>query len=148
MFISHSGFFCEMPIFIFCLFFILNFFLHTECIKILNFYQLCGLQITSPYLWFDLSLFIRSLVLLKILIYSYYLLWLCLSASLKKYLFCGGPHCRAYGLLIPWPGIKPMPSALEAWNFNHWTTKEVPCILFKNLFSTRGHRMSHIIKKF
>ena len=148
MFISHSGFFCEMPIFIFCLFFILNFFLHTECIKILNFYQLCGLQITSPYLWFDLSLFIRSLVLLKILIYSYYLLWLCLSASLKKCLFCGGPHCRAYGLLIPWPGIKPMPSALEAWNFNHWTTKEVPCILFKNLFSTRGHRMSHIIKKF
>lgn len=33
----HSGFFCEMPSFIFCLFFILNFFLHTDCIKILNF---------------------------------------------------------------------------------------------------------------
>ena len=27
---------------------------------------------------------------------------------------------------IPWSGIKPESSALEAWSFNHWTTREVP----------------------
>ena len=28
--------------------------------------------------------------------------------------------------LVPWPGIKPGPSALGAWSLNHWATKEVP----------------------
>ena len=27
---------------------------------------------------------------------------------------------------IPWPGIKPESSALEAWSFNHRTTRKVP----------------------
>ena len=42
----------------------------------------------------------------------------------------------AYGILIPWPGIEPMPSALVAWSLNHWTTREVnifTLLLFKIL---------------
>ena len=31
--------------------------------------------------------------------------------------------CR---ILIPWPGIKPMPPAVETRSLNHWTVSEVP----------------------
>ena len=24
------------------------------------------------------------------------------------------------GILVPWPGLEPMPPALEAWSLNHW----------------------------
>ena len=30
------------------------------------------------------------------------------------------------GILDPQPGIEPAPFTLEAWNSNHWTTREVP----------------------
>ena len=30
--------------------------------------------------------------------------------------------CR---VLVPGPGIQPVPPALEAWSLNHWTTSEV-----------------------
>ena len=35
--------------------------------------------------------------------------------------------CRhaLYGILIPWPGIKPVPTAVEACSLNQWTTSEV-----------------------
>ena len=36
------------------------------------------------------------------------------------------PHCGACGSLVPLPGIKPKPPALEEWGHNHWTTREVP----------------------
>ena len=29
--------------------------------------------------------------------------------------------CRACWILVPQPGIKPMPPAVEAWSLNHWT---------------------------
>ena len=31
--------------------------------------------------------------------------------------------CR---ILVPQPGIEPVPPAVEAWSPNHWTTREVP----------------------
>ena len=31
-----------------------------------------------------------------------------------------------YGILVPQPGIKPVPYAVEAWSLNHWTTREDP----------------------
>ena len=37
---------------------------------------------------------------------------------------------RCVGLLVPPPGIEPMPSALEACSLNHWTTREVPEVGF------------------
>ena len=33
---------------------------------------------------------------------------------------------RHVEILVPQPGIKPMPSPLEARSLNHWTTREVP----------------------
>ena len=35
------------------------------------------------------------------------------------YLFSG---CEALGILDPWPGIEPVPAALEPQSLNHWTT--------------------------
>ena len=32
--------------------------------------------------------------------------------------------CKICGILIPWPGIKPVPTGLEGKD-NHWTTREV-----------------------
>ena len=32
----------------------------------------------------------------------------------------------AWGILVPWPGVEPTPSAVEAWSLNHWNSKEVP----------------------
>ena len=32
----------------------------------------------------------------------------------------------ACGILVPRPGMEPMPPALEAQGFNHWTAREVP----------------------
>ena len=34
----------------------------------------------------------------------------------------------AYGILVPQPGIKPMPPALEAHSLNYWTTRKSPQI--------------------
>ena len=35
-------------------------------------------------------------------------------------------HHVACGILVPQPGIEPMPPALEEWSLNHWTAQEVP----------------------
>ena len=35
--------------------------------------------------------------------------------------------CR---ILVPQPGIKPVPPALEAWSLNPWTAREVPRNIF------------------
>ena len=29
-------------------------------------------------------------------------------------------------ILVPWPGIEPVPPALVTWSLKHWTTREVP----------------------
>ena len=39
-------------------------------------------------------------------------------------------HTAVCGILVPGPGIKPMPTAVEAQSLNHWTTREVPVGLF------------------
>ena len=31
----------------------------------------------------------------------------------------------ACGILVPWPGIEPGPSAVRAWSHNHWTTRKL-----------------------
>ena len=36
--------------------------------------------------------------------------------------------CR---ILVPQPGIKPMPPAMRAQSLNHWTTREVPSVYFE-----------------
>lgn len=32
----------------------------------------------------------------------------------------------ACGILVPRLGVEPIPSALKVWNFNNWTSREVP----------------------
>ena len=38
------------------------------------------------------------------------------------------PHRMACRILVPQPGIKPTPPALEAWSLNHWMAREVPVV--------------------
>ena len=45
-----------------------------------------------------------------------------------KFLLLFGHTTWHVGLFVPQPGIKPSPPAVEAWNFNHWTTREVPVL--------------------
>ena len=40
-------------------------------------------------------------------------------------IFFGGAYCVVCRILAPQPGIKPMPSAVEVWGLNHWTTREL-----------------------
>ena len=43
----------------------------------------------------------------------------------------------AYGILVPQPGIEPVPPALEAQRVNHWTTRDVPvCGCSRELFES------------
>ena len=39
-------------------------------------------------------------------------------------LFFFFPHCKAFRILVPWPGIKPVSPEVEAQSPNHWTTRE------------------------
>ena len=41
-----------------------------------------------------------------------------------------GRGARHAGILVPHPGIEPMPPVLEAQSPNHWTTREVPLAVF------------------
>ena len=48
------------------------------------------------------------------------------------------------GVLVPWPGTKPMPSAVELWSPNHWTAREFPQY-FNALFFTQ--KFLHVAKE-
>ena len=39
-------------------------------------------------------------------------------------------HHRACRIIVPWSGIEPRPPVLGAQSLNHWTTREVPYILW------------------
>ena len=52
-------------------------------------------------------------------------------------------HWVACGILLPWPGIKPMPLAVEARTPNHWTTREGPVALL--LYSTIHWQMMRFL---
>ena len=53
--------------------------------------------------------------------------------------------CR---LLLPWPGIKPMPSAMETWSLNYWTAREVPTPWFWPGDSHVGPLASRIVREY
>ena len=42
---------------------------------------------------------------------------------ISLFFFFGCPACK---ILVSWPGIKPVPLAVEVQSLNHWTTREVP----------------------
>ena len=51
-----------------------------------------------------------------------------------KFLFYFWSHCMAWGILVPRPGIEPMPPAVEVQSPNHWTAREVPMHSFSYSF--------------
>ena len=36
------------------------------------------------------------------------------------------PRLATGGIMVPPPGIEPVPPEVEAWCLNHWTSREVP----------------------
>ena len=44
-------------------------------------------------------------------------------------------HTIAHGTLVSQPGVKPEPSAMEAWSPNLWATRESLILLLKALIS-------------
>ena len=53
----------------------------------------------------------------------YLFIWLCWILVVARGIFivaCGIFSCSICDL-VPWPGIKPRPPALVAWNLSHWT---------------------------
>ena len=50
----------------------------------------------------------------------------CVCVCVCVSLFFFVPHRAACRILVPWPGIEPVPAAVEAQSRNHWTTREVP----------------------
>ena len=51
-----------------------------------------------------------------------------ITHSLLCVLFFFWQSREACGILVPRPGIQPVPPAVEAWSLNHWTTREVPTL--------------------
>ena len=47
-----------------------------------------------------------------------------------SFFFFFWPHHAACGILVPLPGIEPVPPALRAWSLDHLTAREVPAMLF------------------
>ena len=57
-------------------------------------------------------------------------------SELLFFLFLATWHA---GILVPQPGMEPVPPAVEVWSLNHWT-REVPSkLLFKTLFIVLQH---------
>ena len=52
-----------------------------------------------------------------------------LLGTLDIFFFFFWPQWVACGILLPWPGIKPLPSAVKAQSSNHWTDSEFPTII-------------------
>ena len=45
--------------------------------------------------------------------------------------FAHVPRNHAQQILVPGPGVKPVPAALKAWSLNHWTIMEILQIVFR-----------------
>ena len=49
-----------------------------------------------------------------------------------RLIFFFWPCHATCGILVPWPGMEPVPTVLETWSLNHWTAREVPkTLIFK-----------------
>ena len=64
----------------------------------------------GQYYYYYLKYFFWKIMLFLLLLFIF-IFWLCR-------LTCG--------ILVPQPGIGPMPPALEVWGLNHWTIRDVP----------------------
>ena len=53
------------------------------------------------------------------------------------------PHHAACGILFPWPGVEPVPLALEVQSLNHWTAREVLCRTSGNELNSEDREYMH-----
>ena len=105
---------------------------HTQCIgKCLRFLTL--------YHYSDYNLLFIFFLQMKLLSVVEGIIFFCELLTHLLYLFLKfivlffsfWPSPKACGILVPRPGIQPMPSAVKAWSPNHWTAREVPiCWVF------------------
>ena len=71
------------------------------------------------------------------------MLFLLLFKYLFMYLAVPGLSCSMWNL-VPWPAIKPRPSALGARSLSHWTSREVPVLFlrkFLQMVRRRGQNL-------
>ena len=90
----------------------------------------CLLQFISkdgPHLFYFLSFFPS----LSLCFFSFFFLFFFLS------------HCGACRILVPKPGIEPLPPAVEAQSLNHWIIREVP--FFFLLINSKAARLPLLI---
>ena len=57
-------------------------------------------------------------------------LWKILSWGMASFLFFWPRHA-ACGILVPQPGIEPMPPIMEVQSLNHWIARETPTLHFR-----------------
>ena len=67
----------------------------------------------------------------------------CVSCSFSLF----WPHHAAYGILVPWPGMEPTLPAVKAWSLNHWTTRDVPQLIFLTSCLTTVHCLPYSSRK-
>ena len=48
------------------------------------------------------------------------------NTSTDHFIYFFGHCVRHVGILVPQPGIEPIPPEMEMWHLNHWTTRDVP----------------------
>lgn len=83
---------------------------------------LCQLQVTSSIC--DLT--IQYFIVQKINLFLIFMLTCCIFIFIQEIFFFFLIALHGIRLLVPQPGTEPKLPAVEAWNFNHCTTSEVP----------------------
>ena len=58
--------------------------------------------------------------------------------SAPPFLFFFWLHRVACRILVPQPGMEPVPPALGDWSLNHWTSREVPPFLLATVVNKEG----------
>ena len=56
------------------------------------------------------------------------------------------PHYVACGILVPEPGIEPVPPTVKVWIVDHWATRQVPWLLVKSARLRQSHACEMLLK--
>ena len=85
-----------------------------------------SLNTPSSWLWFWATSFELAGSLL--FFFNYLFIWLCWVFAVACRIFSYGMWTLNWSTedLVPWPGMEPRPSALEAWSLSHWSIREGP----------------------
>ena len=59
-------------------------------------------------------------------IHTYIHTYIYISGTYYFFSLFFGPSCTACGILVPRPGMEPLPPALGASSLKHWTPREIP----------------------